>query len=721
MKTTKMRACCALACAISAFFVVAQASVFHVETHSVVVHQPLALRGSFDAAVADFGVPLYGGSLLGKLVYLSGQDALACETLETHLDHPSNGMYAVVALVDRGDCYFVEKAWYAQQGGADALLVSDNTDETLVTMTPPTGIPDLEMLANNITIPTALITKKRGEDFKVELEKGSQVILELDWRDYLPNPDDRVEWELWTSTSTSCGHSCETQQTFKERFQEISVELEKANFTQFTPHFMFYPCTSPHLGSIQCEAECIAQGRYCAPNSPDYYAHQDKAYSGMATATENLRQLCIYKFARDAGRPWAWWRYAAFYGKHCTAEDGKNMDPECIKSALFYAQLQHYAGGIQNCMGDYLGDGEISMIEEEIALMRDEENSNRGLVMLLPTVIVNGQQYRGHLSTNGILRALCAGFEEGTEPQVCLHKDIQEDDCVDDSHGCWKGPPGSFVDACFDTFRGSICRCPEGYEGDGYTCTDVDECARGTDSCEQHCTNTIGSYECSCDPGMKLVGAFSCIHENACAENNGGCEQMCSSNNGIATCKCEFGLRLGRDGKSCEDVDECSEGTAGCSQICTNMDPRTSGLPYSCSCEEGFEIDPTDPTRKACTSVESLVVSTSSTESGGGSDSGWEVALIVVSATMGLAVVGLLVGLVFYKQRARQHMNEEIRAVLLEYLPPDAELDSPSASVPTSHNNSSHGLGSVSEMEMQVSPTTTSGSRGNVHSSNPFA
>lgn len=43
-----------------------------------------------------------------------------------------------------------------------------------------------------------------------------------------------------------------------------------------------------------------------------------------------------------------------------------------------------------------------------------------GKILLLPTVIVNRHQYRGRLDVPSILRALCAGFSETTEPQVLL-------------------------------------------------------------------------------------------------------------------------------------------------------------------------------------------------------------------------------------------------------------------------------------------------------------
>ena len=41
--------------------------------------------------------------------------------------------------------------------------------------------------------------------------------------------------------------------------------------------------------------------------------------------------------------------------------------------------------------------------------------------------------------------------------------------------------------------------------GDGHGCTDIDECSDGTDSCDQTCTNTLGSYICTCGTGYRLA------------------------------------------------------------------------------------------------------------------------------------------------------------------------------------------------------------------------
>ncbi|XP_053311848.1 serine-rich adhesin for platelets-like [Spea bombifrons] len=58
------------------------------------------------------------------------------------------------------------------------------------------------------------------------------------------------------------------------------------------------------------------------------------------------------------------------------------------------------------------------------------------------------------------------------------------------------------------------CSCKEGFQllDDKRTCRDVNECGDGPQPCEQICTNTFGSYQCSCWPGLTLAeDAKSCV------------------------------------------------------------------------------------------------------------------------------------------------------------------------------------------------------------------
>ncbi|XP_070571018.1 epidermal growth factor-like protein 7 isoform X3 [Ptychodera flava] len=127
------------------------------------------------------------------------------------------------------------------------------------------------------------------------------------------------------------------------------------------------------------------------------------------------------------------------------------------------------------------------------------------------------------------------------------------------------------------------CNCPAEYEGQ--ICdSDINECSGSHGGCDSICTNTIGSFYCSCPSGYTLNGdgrscdavcdppcqnGGTCVAPNDCncpAEyegqicdsdkdeclyNNGGCQGSCFNNMGSFTCNCGSGYHLADDNLQC--------------------------------------------------------------------------------------------------------------------------------------------------------------------------
>jgi len=163
------------------------------------------------------------------------------------------------------DCFFALKVWNAQNAGAAAVLVADDVEEALITMDSPEEDGSSAKYIENITIPSALIEKRFGEALKKAFNAGEMVNVNLDWREAVPHPDDRVEYELWTNSNDECGVKCDMLMEFVKDFKGAAQILEKGGYTQFTPHYITWYCPLAFTLSKQCKSQCINHGRYCAP------------------------------------------------------------------------------------------------------------------------------------------------------------------------------------------------------------------------------------------------------------------------------------------------------------------------------------------------------------------------------------------------------------------------------------------------------------------------
>nr|XP_023502002.1 adhesion G protein-coupled receptor E2-like [Equus caballus] len=82
---------------------------------------------------------------------------------------------------------------------------------------------------------------------------------------------------------------------------------------------------------------------------------------------------------------------------------------------------------------------------------------------------------------------------------------------------------------CINTLGSYTCTCPPGLElnpKDPNLCTDVNECASGHNPCHSstHCLSVLGSYKCCCRPGWKPVpGSPKGPDSTVCAGPELGC------------------------------------------------------------------------------------------------------------------------------------------------------------------------------------------------------
>ncbi|XP_039274370.2 uncharacterized protein LOC120348319 [Styela clava] len=191
-----------------------------------------------------------------------------------------------------------------------------------------------------------------------------------------------------------------------------------------------------------------------------------------------------------------------------------------------------------------------------------------------------------------------------------LDTDSGEEICVDNNECEDNEGLGACQHMCTNTDGSFFCSCSPGYtlQDDMLTCEDTDECLTSS-PCQHLCQNTPGSFRCACNVNYRLnaegltcsevcqpgyvmsvieeTGEKTCVDENECSEHGGlgNCQQICTNTDGSYFCSCSLGYKLNEDMQTCSDQDECE--SSPCTYGCINNDGS-----YTCTCPEDRVLSP---------------------------------------------------------------------------------------------------------------------------------
>jgi len=202
------------------------------------IHSPSG-PGTIRETPALFGIPSYRSVRTGILIYGTPDNHLGCDPFKPELNpdwkailDASASSYAasVVLLIDRGNCTFVQKVRNAEfsDGRVISVIFVDHQGDI--------GLPyiaDDNGHGQRLTVPSMLISYDDGEKFKKHMREkpGVKIVVALSYS--LPRPDNRVEYEMW-STSFDL-----KSRPWKTAFGEVARAL--GEHAQFTPHFYTMP------------------------------------------------------------------------------------------------------------------------------------------------------------------------------------------------------------------------------------------------------------------------------------------------------------------------------------------------------------------------------------------------------------------------------------------------------------------------------------------------
>jgi len=411
--------------ALSVGSIFAQATTPDNVSSRLAIHIPHSLfkENGYDHREALFGIPPYGGSIAQNLYYA---DSNLCDsTVDTRRGYPTRPTdksgkmepwpSPYILMVDRGGCSFVQKVRNAQRSGAAGVIIADNTclcsDQDCLSVNQATNCQTAEPImaddgsGSDISVPAFLMFKHDADRVKDEVMKDNMVQLEMAWA--LPSPDDRVEYDLWTVPTENISKE------FLTTFKDVAKALGDRAY--FTPHQYIYDgiksgCMGKD-GTNQCYNLCTNNGRYCATDPDD---DLDQGISGADVVEESLRRICIWKhYGETDGIGLKWWEYVNDFFLRCDNPDffaNKDCHADVFKQTNIDGQV------IEQCMRDSGGlehDVTNAFLEAEI-----DAQKRRGVVVL-PTAFVNTAAIRGALTLNTVFGAICAGYLDGTEPNVC--------------------------------------------------------------------------------------------------------------------------------------------------------------------------------------------------------------------------------------------------------------------------------------------------------------
>merc|ERR1712083_101457 len=87
--------------------------------------------------------------------------------------------------------------------------------------------------------------------------------------------------------------------------------------------------------------------------------------------------------------------------------------------------------------------------------------------------------------------------------------------------------------------------------------------------------SALGGYQCFCKHHLcdvRPTNGTKCTDVDECSVRNGGCQHECTNTEGSFVCSCRDGYNLNTNTRSCDDVDECAADSNPCAagELCAN-------------------------------------------------------------------------------------------------------------------------------------------------------
>lgn len=339
-------------------------------------------------SIANFGLVPYGHTLVGDLKFIEANE-YGCQAFNNSLKNGTE--QSPIVIVRRGSCSFVQKVRNIEHGGGRLAIIVDEVDNE----SPDMIIMVDDGTGNGIQIPSVMLSKADGETILKEYNSistnGGAIKLKISFE--MNRPDDRVEYDIWFSSSNDRGLD------FIRDFEQYHKTLGKK--VLMTPRYFSWGCEN--CDESITDMDCFCDGKYCAIDESNLRV------TGRDIIHENLRQKCIYLNSLKTNKTdQVWWNYVKKAHSRCYDD----FTEDCSKQ--IHNELNLSYSETEKCVNDSFtnsdhGKGDNTILSSE-SLAWESHGAH-----YIPSVIINSVAYRGILDPENVFAAICNGFKDAQD------------------------------------------------------------------------------------------------------------------------------------------------------------------------------------------------------------------------------------------------------------------------------------------------------------------
>jgi len=437
----------------------------------LIVESPEELKQEFSNGVIKATLGLFGSMPLNET--LSGKaefmNSTGCRTYETSLKNK-------YSIVERGSCYFVEKALFAQEAGALGVVVINSDDRNIYMGVPEDWQETPEVFALIISATDGETLRNHYYDSPWTF--GNEVELSYKFDNYTQNEVPVMQLAL-TGINEQDSELIESLYKVLGSLSQETVDLRV--------YFNYIKCSGCENFDKEFD-ECLSGGRYCLldPNG--------KA-DGSQIVLETVRKTCLLSLVKEKQLPYSkFFLYLKSYTRMC-----KDYSEGCSNYIIERIGVDYEEVG--NCVTGNIEGDNIYLDDHQLL---KENDLNKPITASYPILIANESPY--YLDSANIDTFLCLSFTE--KPLFCegycsnecpleiisdsfCQAECGSNSCLEDFEDCYQCSPRCLFSMLGDGICQEGCN-NEDCNYDFQDCREEDQSEQSKDSKQSEKSNTLG-------------------------------------------------------------------------------------------------------------------------------------------------------------------------------------------------------------------------------------